>query len=232
MFIPLQDIDNPHRRVGQPTVTYAILGVTVFVWTLLNLLSPQVAGGLLVSFAMSPDDVPAEVSDRALAFLGVRLPEVVTAVTSAFIHVDVLHLVGNMAFLWVFADNVEDAMGHARFLAFYLLCALVSGMLQGLATPESVLFGASGAVSGVVAAYVMLHPNVRLRVLVLKRIPVVLAAFWVIGAWVLFQLFMAVTDDGSSGVGWIAHLGGLAAGAALLPFLKAKDVPLFEMGPD
>ncbi len=231
MFIPLHDLDNRHRRVVQPYVTYVILGVNVAVWALLNLLPVGIGEGLLLSFAMMPSGVALQAREIAVGFLGFQLPEVVTAITSAFIHVDFFHILGNMAFLWVFADNVEDAMGHARFIAFYLLCALAAGLLQGAVTPDSVLYGASGAVAGVVAAYLMLHPNVRLRVLVLKRIPVVLAAFWVIGAWILFQLVMAAADDGTSGVGWYAHIGGLMAGAVLIPFFKHKDVPLFEVRP-
>ena len=150
-------------------------------------------------------------------------------ITYAFLHGNFMHLIGNMLFLWVFGDNVEDAMGHGRYLAFYIICAIVSGLAYALLDLNSdmPLIGASGAVSGVVAAYLMLHPKVKVWVLALGRIPLRLSAQWLLGAWVLYQIYNAVAYPESQ-VAWIAHVGGLVAGAILVLFFRRKGVPLFD----
>src|SRR5690606_27943353 len=134
---------------------------------------------------------------------------------------------GNMLFLWVFGDNVEDAMGHGRFILFFLLCGTAAGLAHAFAVPGSdrPLVGASGAVSGVVAAYLILHPRVRLWGLFFARIPLRLRAYWAIGFWLAFQLFQALTATDDS-VGWYAHIGGFAAGAVLVVMLRRRDQPL------
>ena len=148
-----------------------------------------------------------------------------------FLHSGWIHLLGNMLFLWVFGDNVEDAMGHARFCAFYLACGIAGGVAHAFANPtsEAPLIGASAAVAGTLGAYLILHPKVKLWVLAFGRIPVKLSAMWVIGAWILFQfvnLFVAL-DQATS---YWAHVGGLLAGAALVPFMRRPGVPLFDRG--
>ena len=114
-------------------------------------------------------------------------------VTYAFLHGSWMHLGGNMLFLWVFGDNVEDALGHGRFLVFYLLCAAAAGYGHALTEPVSIapLIGASGAVAGVIGAYLVLHPKVRVWVLAFGRLPLRLPAAWVLSAWIAFQLVMA-----------------------------------------
>ncbi len=129
-----------------------------------------------------------------------------------------------MLFLWVFGDNVEDAMGHVRFLIFYLLCA-AAGALAATAsssmTSEAPLIGASGAISGVVAAYFLLHPKVRVWVLVLFRMPLPLPAFMPLLLWIGQQFFMlAIDPDGD--VSWGAHVGGIIAGALLILVLRRR----------
>jgi membrane associated rhomboid family serine protease len=146
-----------------------------------------------------------------------------------FLHASWLHLIGNMLFLWVFGDNVEDATGHFRFLLFYLACGAVAALAHSFVLPESELplVGASGAVAGVIGAYLILHPRVRIWVLLLWRIPVRLSAMWVIGVWIAIQLVNALTVQGD-GVAWWAHVGGLAAGAILILFLRRPGVALFD----
>src|SRR5690606_28141004 len=124
---------------------------------------------------------------------------------------DFWHLIGNMVFLWVFADNVEDAMGHVRYAIFYLLCALGAGYAYVLSAPASQapVVGASGAIAGVVAAYFMLHPTQKIWVLLFGRIPVRLGAIWVLGAWILFQVYSIVTAGPDDEVAWWSHVGGL-----------------------
>jgi len=157
------------------------------------------------------------------------VPEGATYVTYAFLHADIWHLGTNMLFLWVFGDNVEDAMGHLRFLVFYLLCAAAGALAHGLLDPrsEAPLIGASGAVAGVVAAYLLLHPRVRLWVLVLGRIPLPLPAFVPLTLWIVYQLYMLVFDAQGE-VSWAAHIGGIVAGFALIALMKRRTVPLLD----
>jgi membrane associated rhomboid family serine protease len=146
-----------------------------------------------------------------------------------FVHGNLWHLLGNMLFLWVFGDNVEDAMGHWRFLFFYIICGVFAALTHVMIQPGSniPMIGASGAVAGIVAAYLMLHPKVKIWVLALWPIPFKLSAMWVLGFWVLLQLFSALTSSGE-GIAWWAHVGGLAAGAVLILFMRRPGVQLFD----
>src|SRR4051794_5727161 len=158
---------------------------------------------------------------------GLRLvPEPLTLETSIFLHGSLVHLLGNMLFLWVFGDNVEDAMGHRRFLLFFLLCGGFAGFAHAWSDPGSTrpLIGASGAVAGVVAAYLILYPRQKLWGLV-AGISVRIPAAWAIGLWIAVQLFSAFLG-GDAEVGWFAHLGGLIAGAALTPLLRKRYDPI------
>ena len=149
--------------------------------------------------------------------------------TYMFVHLGFLHLAGNMAFLWVFGDNVEDAMGYFRFLLFYLLCGVIAGLTHIALEPDSQIpvIGASGAVGGIIGAYLMLHPNVKVWVLALYRIPLRITAAWAIGVWVAVQIYNAFFSE-VNGVAWGAHLGGLAAGAVLIVIMRQPGVPLFD----
>ncbi len=135
-----------------------------------------------------------------------------------------MHLIANMAFLWVFGDNVEDSMGHIRFGIFYIACGVLAGLAHAVAGPQSPspLIGASGAVAGVLAAYMILHPKQQVWVLLFMRLPVPLPALWAIGAWIIFQFFSLAVDekDAKEAVAWWAHIGGFAVGIPLL-FLLA-----------
>jgi membrane associated rhomboid family serine protease len=228
MFIPLYD-DNPWRSIGYPWVTRTLILVTIIIYVVFQsglVLDAQTAS--LGAFAVIPAEFHMGGGLRSTFAL---VPEPVTLVTYMFLHGGWMHLLGNMLFLWVFGDNVEDAMGHARFLAFYLLCGVAAGLAHALAFPvsEAVLIGASGAMAGTLAAYLILHPKVKLWVLVLGRIPLKISAMWVIGAWFAFQVFnIFIALDESTA--WWAHVGGFLAGAALVPFLRRRDVPLLDKG--
>ena len=180
----------------------------------------------MLSFGM----LPAVLLDhRQLASELVVLPAELTLVSSMFLHVNWMHLIGNMAFLWVFGDNVEDSMGHGRFLLFYLLCGLFASLAHALADTQSIspLVGASGAIAGVLGAYLMLHPRVKVIVLVGLRIPLRLRAYWVIGFWLGLQFYFVATDAGGN-TAWWAHIGGFVTGVMLIPFLKSPAIPLFD----
>jgi len=228
MFIPIYD-HNPLRTITRPYATRGLIVFSVLVYLVFQ-------SGLVFNADLAAAGGYAVIPDEFLHHTGLRatlavIPEPLTLVTYMFLHGSWMHLGVNMLFLWVFGDNVEDAMGHWRFVAFYLLCGIAAGLAHALARPESPvpLVGASGAVAGVLAAYVMLHPRVKLWVLVLMRIPLKISAMWVIGAWIVLQVINAAhaTDDGTA---WWAHLGGLAAGAVLIPFFRRPDVPLFDRG--
>jgi membrane associated rhomboid family serine protease len=230
LFIPLSD-DNPLRFVRYQWVTIGIIVVNVVVYALQF-------SGLLLAVGTSLSVVPAELLQARGpygygrgAFDGLPVPEWLTLVTYMFLHTDVLHLASNMMFLWVFGDNVEDAMGHLRYLAFYLLCGVAAGLAQALILPASQLplVGASGAVAGTIAAYLILHPRVLVWVLAFRVLPLRITAAWILGVWLLTQLFMVLINRGEY-VAWWAHIGGLLTGALLVPLLKRADVPLFDRG--
>ena len=136
-----------------------------------------------------------------------------------------------MIFLWVLADNVEDALGHTRFLIFYLLCAIAGGYVYVLSDPASTapVIGASGAIAGCISAYLLLHPRAKMWVLVFARIPIRLSALYVLGFWIVAQA-ASVFGGGDSQVAWWSHIGGLLAGAALVVVLKQPGVRLFDRG--
>ena len=150
-----------------------------------------------------------------------------------FLHGDWWHLIGNMLFLWVFGDNIEDAMGSIKFLIFYLLTGIAAGLAHVAMNvgSEAPLIGASGATSGIVGAYIMLYPRVRMWSLAFMRLPLKLPAWVVIGAFVATQIFFVVYDI-QDGTAWWAHLGGFAAGVVLVDLFKRSDQPLFGGAPD
>lgn len=226
MFIPLHDA-NSLKYVRVQYVTIGLILVNVAVW---------VVAGLIASQAFSDETVvglgyiPALVFGYADLAPGlVLVPENATYITYAFIHTDFLHLATNMLFLWVFGDNVEDALGHLRFLVFYLACAAAGALVHGLLQPasEAPLIGASGAVSGVVAAYLLLHPKVRVWVLVFMRFPLPLPAVVPLVLWIGQQFYMLFLDP-HGGISWGAHVGGILTGAILVVLFRRRGVPLFD----
>jgi membrane associated rhomboid family serine protease len=145
-----------------------------------------------------------------------------------FIHLGWDHILGNVLFLMIFGDNIEDALGHLRYLAFYLACSFASDLAYFLSSPHSTVpaFGASGAIAGVVAACAMIRPCAKIRVLI-GIIPLALSAYWVIGLFALSQVWNVVMHI-QDGIAYWAHIGGLLTGAALLPLMRGPDVVLFE----
>jgi membrane associated rhomboid family serine protease len=186
----------------------------------------------LVRFAL----IPAEFLTGTDLPPKVPFPIWLTLFTSMFLHGGMLHILGNLLFLWVFGDNVEDAMGHGRFLLFYLLCGMAAGFAQMGADPNSAIpqIGASGAIAGVLAAYFFLFPQSRVLTLVpifffLRLIAV--PAVFLLGVWFLLQLVGAGSGAAGGGTAWFAHIGGFVAGAGLVFFFRRRGVPvgLWEM---
>lgn len=225
MFIPLHDT-NSLKHIRLQYVTIGLIVLNVAVWLFTELAPVDVAEAAIVRFGY----IPAVAFDYAELAPGIAVvPEAANYLTYAFLHSGFLHLATNMLFLWVFGDNVEDAMGHLRFLLFYLLCAAAGALFHGLLGPASQapLVGASGAISGVVTAYVLLHPRVRVWVLVLFRIPLPLPAFIPLLIWIGQQFFMLIFDR-QDNVSWGAHVGGIVAGGLLVLVLRRPGVPLFD----
>jgi membrane associated rhomboid family serine protease len=209
-MIPLRD---NIRAASRPVVTYALIGLNLAVFAYEFLLGPAGAD-FLYTFGL----VPARLLRGELGDPVTWLP----VLTSMFLHAGLLHVAGNMLFLWVFGDNVEDRMGKPVYLAFYLIAGLVAAAAQVALAPGSriPIVGASGAVAGVLGAYIVLYP--RARVLTLVPIFVFiqfmeLPAFVVLGLWFLLQfangwLVLAAGEGGGGGVAWWAHIGGFALG--------------------
>jgi membrane associated rhomboid family serine protease len=228
VFLPLKD-DNQLRYISFQYGTLLLFAINLFVFIWQDSL-PE-AG--LVNVAMTGGLVPN-------VFLGARLPgdftelpTVLTLLSYMFLHGDWWHLLGNMLFLWVFGDNVEDAMGFFRFLLFYLLCGVIAGLAHAFAHPvsEGPLIGASGAIGGVVGAYLLLYPRVKMWVLAFARIPLKIPAYLMVGAWLAFQI-IAVISQVESDTAWWAHIGGFAAGLVLVFIFRRPGHRLLASGAD
>jgi len=235
--IPIGDEDTGGQP-GIPWVNIAIIALNVIVF-LYQLVDPNFTNGY--------STVPAEIT-QGIDIVGVRqlvLPDGTTAtidegpgpspiwltlLTSMFMHGGWLHIGGNMLFLFIFGDNIEKAYGHIKYLIFYLVCGIVAGLAHVLSQPDSIIpsLGASGAISGVMAAYLVLFPTNRVRVLLTLGViwlrPIAVPAVVMIGIWALLQFVngigsIAVTDQ-TSGVAYWAHIGGFIAGALITLLAK------------
>jgi membrane associated rhomboid family serine protease len=238
MVFPLSD-DNTDRRQF-PYVTIGLIVVNVLVFVLLQ------GAGFNEAFTMAFSTVPKEIvtgkdiesEDRKIA---IESPDGVveqtipghrktpisvylTLLSSMFMHGGIMHLLGNMWFLWIFGDNVEDDLGRIRYVLFYLLCGLLASLTHVLLNTGSDIpsLGASGAISGVMGAYLVLHPHRQVLVLLFRfvtRVP----GYVAVGIWFLFQIVSGWLDSGMGGVAYGAHIGGFVAGAALaFPFMLGR----------
>jgi len=225
-MIPISD-DNPARTPA--IVNWLLIGacVLIYVWE-------RTFGREMNALLNVLGFVPAAAFGYAPALsTRIGVPEWATIFTSMFLHGGVLHVLGNMLYLWIFGNNVEDQMGHVRYLIFYLLCGAAAALTMGLIDPTSHLpmVGASGAISGVLAAYVLFYPRARITVVIPLGIifyPLAISAVWVVGLWFIMQLLMAgLSSSSEPGTAWWAHVGGFAAGLVLTPILKRSDARLF-----
>ncbi len=229
MIIPFSD-HNPLKYIAfqRVTVSLIVINTLIFLFFQSGVFSAP-DQQVFLAYAI----VPKELITGQNVFINVvSWPEGFTLFTYMFLHGGWLHLIFNMLFLWVFGDNIEDAMGHSRFLVFYLCSGIAAGMVYTFASTgtNAPLIGASGAIAGVTGAYLMLYPRVKIWVLLFMRIPLRLQAVWVLGAWFAFQIYSAVTED-TSNIAWWAHIGGFLAGAALVVLFKRPSVPLFGAAP-
>ena len=228
VFLPVNDI-NPLRSIRFQWVTVAIIAFNVVAFLLETTeAGPRVIANLAI--------VPAELFRTGIFGStghgppdGFPVPERYTLLSYMFLHADIWHLASNMLFLWVFGDNVEDALGHFRFAVFYLVCGIGAALVHALFNAQSTLplIGASGAIAGVIGAYLVLYPMVHVWVLALRIIPLQLPAYVVLGVWIVSQVVMVLTGTGGQ-TAWFAHIGGFVIGALLVIVLRRPGVPLFD----
>lgn len=224
MLVPLRD-DNPTVRT--PVVTIAIIAVCVLVSLTQLTLSERGEEVLVLGFGMIPSVL---FGSQSLADEIPTIDPWLTIMTSMFLHGGLLHLAGNMIYLWVFGNNIEDAMGHVRFILFYVICGAAAAMAQAFIEPDSSLpmVGASGAISGVLGAYLVLHLHARVLVLFVYGLvtTVTLPAMAVLGWWIVVQLVnVMLAEPGQGGVAWYAHIGGFVAGLALVHLFRDRQAP-------
>ncbi len=208
-MIPLKD-DNPTSTV--PYVTIGLIAANLFVFTYMLFLGADDAERIIREYAA----VPARMFGLTREPLSAGM---LTSVSSMFLHGNLLHVGGNMLYLWIFGDNVEDVFGHFTFLLFYMMCGLAGAYAHGLANASSTLpmIGASGAVAGVLGAYVIMFPRAGVWTFFffiffwqVVRVPAII----IIGLWIVLQVVSGLMDSGvAGGVAWFAHVGGFAAGA-------------------
>lgn len=215
-MLPLRDI-NPRRRL--PIMTIVLIALNVIVFAYEFMLSETGLESLIYNWGLIPYQLTAL---QPTAFVRV--------LTSMFLHGGVMHLLSNMLYLWIFGDNIESAMGSLAFLVFYLLCGVGAGLGQVMASPSSEvpMVGASGAISGVLGAYLVLYPRVQVETLLLLgyfvrlvRLPAIV----VLGFWIVLQLFsgvLSLSEASTGGVAFFAHVGGFVAGVLLVFLFRRR----------
>lgn len=227
-MIPLRD-DNPTEITPVVTVAFIVACVLVFLYeSSLPMPSREVflyAYGAIPAVVFGHAQLPPEL---------VNMPAYGTLISSMFLHGGWMHLIGNMLYLWIFGNNIEDVMGHGKFIVFYMICGVLAALSHALLDPQSTIpmVGASGAISGILGAYLLLYPHARVLVLVpfgligTFNVP----AAMVLGLWFLMQLFsggMSLGNQGG-GVAFFAHIGGFLAGTALIGFFKYPHIRFFN----
>src|SRR5882724_1850498 len=225
VVLPLSD-DDPLDRGTTPVVTYGLLILNIVIFLAELGLTPEKDTSFVLAAGLIPATVTGVTSPIGL------FPVELTFVTYMFLHGGWFHLIGNMLFLWVFGDNIEEATGHAKFLVFYLLCGIVAAATQTFVSPHSIvpMIGASGAISGVLGAYLLLYPRVRVHTLIILPIyitTVALPAWVMLGYWALIQLVSglgSLSEIDKGGVAFFAHVGGFIAGLVLIRLFASEEV--------
>ncbi|HJS25211.1 MAG TPA: rhomboid family intramembrane serine protease [Pyrinomonadaceae bacterium] len=247
MVFPLYD-DNADRTTT-PLVNYAFIAINIFVFVVLQKLGSDT--GFTYSFSTVPAEIlqgtdittPARVLEHPVTGQRVLIPGLgetpgsvyFTLITSMFMHGGIAHIAGNMLFLWIFGDNIEDRLGHIKYAIFYLVCGIIASLAHVFTTgvfatdPSSMLvpsLGASGAISGVLGGYLLLHPKRRVTVILFRFLTDV-PAYVAIGIWFAFQLIsgLGILGGGSElgGVAYAAHIGGFIAGVVLIKFFDSGN---------
>ncbi len=227
-MFPLHD-DNPTEINPVITIGLIIACILIYLWQ--TSLGQELGQAIVYSLGVIPAVLLNSTELSSELYI---VPAEVTVLTSMFMHGGFFHLAGNMLYLWIFGNNIEDSMGHVRFIIFYLICGTAAALTQAMidSGSEIPMIGASGAVSGILGAYLLLYPHAKVLVvfpiiIFIKtfRIP----AMFVLGLWFLMQLISSSSSvSGEGGTAWWAHIGGFVTGMVLIPFFKHRHVPLFH----
>jgi len=232
--MPLRDDDTDRRTV--PVVTYVLIAINVIVWLIeLGLGDKFINGFSTVPYEIThnTDLVGTKTIEAGGQSIPINLfpgptPIYLTLLTSMFMHASWMHIIGNMLYLWIFGDNIEDRIGHGKFVAFYLLCGLAASAAHIMVGTDSVIpsLGASGAIAGVLGGYLVLFPKRKVQVLMVRQI-VSMPAFMVLGLWILLQVFSQISVIGGEGggVAYMAHIGGFVAGVVLIFLFGGRRAP-------
>lgn len=226
-MIPISD-DNPVYHTPFVTWFLIVACVAAYVWEFS--LGDKGMDAALAALGFTPNTLFGSTPALSAA---IGVPAFATIFTAMFLHGGLLHLGGNMLYLWIFGNNIEEAMGHVKFTLFYFASGIAAALAMAFvdASSEIPMVGASGAISGVLGAYMLLYPRARVHVIIPLGIifyPLWIRAVWVVGVWFAMQLVSAAfTDPTQPGTAFWAHVGGFAAGTILTPFLKSRDVRFF-----
>lgn len=221
--------DDNSDRATTPIVNYVFIGINILVFLLLQQLGSNEAFDY--AYSLVPREVttgvdivgPQVIRDASgpvaqITHYPTPLPVYFNFLTSMFMHGGIAHIFGNMLFLFIFGDNLENLMGHIRYAAFYIICGFAAAAAQIFMGPDSIIpmLGASGAISGVLGGYVLLFPQRQVRAIIFNFLTTV-PAFVAIGIWIVYQLILGyMTPEGAGGVAYAAHIGGFIAGVALV----------------
>jgi membrane associated rhomboid family serine protease len=226
MLFPLGD-DNSGRRTT-PIVNYALIAANVLVFLIqLTAGDPFTNGWSTVPYEITHGVDLAksvQIGNESIQLYAGPTPIYLTLLSSMFMHGSLIHIGGNMLYLWIFGDQIEDFLGHAKYLVFYLLCGFAADFAHILFNADSMIptLGASGAIAGVLGAYLVKYPKNNVRVMMGRAITTV-PALVVLGLWIVLQIFSQYMDAaGAGGVAYMAHIGGFAAGVALIYILGAR----------
>jgi membrane associated rhomboid family serine protease len=218
-MIPFKD-DNPTETFPSVTIGLITINILVFIW---EVLTPSQAEQIAFFYGAIPHNIITFQSTQPI-------PPVLSVFTSMFLHGSILHVAGNMLYLWIFGNNIEDSLGHFKFLLFYLFSGVIAAYGHAFTDPQSTIpmIGASGAVSGILGAYLLLYPHARIHTLIffgffvqVVRIP----ALIVLGFWIVLQVLSGVLGAGSlqqGGVAWFAHVGGFLAGIVTIKLWRPR----------
>jgi membrane associated rhomboid family serine protease len=226
-MFPIGDDDSD--RTIQPIVNYAFIGINILVFVLLQGLGSNDA--FSYAFSLVPKEVTTGVDITGVQIIrdslgntgeikhyATPLPVYFNFLSSMFMHGSIAHIFGNMLFLWIFGDNLENLLGHIRYAIFYIVCGIAAALAQIIMGPDSIIpmLGASGAISGVLGGYILLFPQRQVRAIIFNFLTTV-PAFVAIGIWIVYQLIVGyMTDPGTGGVAYAAHIGGFIAGVVLI----------------
>ena len=232
--------DDNSDRVITPYVNYAFIGLNILVFVLLQGLGGNDA--FTYAFSLVPQEITSgidiagaktiEVGGQTATILhqATPLPVYFNFLSSMFMHGDIMHIFGNMLFLWIFGDNIENLIGHIRYAIFYIVCGIAAALAQIILGPDSIIpmLGASGAISGVLGGYMLLFPTRKVRALIFQIVTTV-PAYVALGLWIGYQILLGyLTPSGTGGVAYAAHIGGFIAGLVLIKLFalgtKAQDV--------